>query len=101
MKEPNNTLQQLERNSNTPNTGSGTDGPSLEWIAAFKAQATQDMMDDVAAYVAIRATWIKAQQGAAADRVITAMVADALGDTFAGVVTWDPLRSHSPFTSRA
>jgi hypothetical protein len=53
MKEPNNTLQQLERNSNTPTTGSAKDaGPSIEWIAAFKSQATQDMMDDVAAYVA-------------------------------------------------
>lgn len=93
MKEPTNTLQQLERNSNTPTTGSATDaGPSLEWIAAFKAQATQDMMDDVASYVAKRATWIRAQQGAAADQVITAMVADALGDTFTGVVAWDPLR---------
>jgi hypothetical protein len=93
MKEPTNTLQQLERNSNTPTTGSGTDaGPSLEWIAAFKAQATQDMMDDVVAYVAKRATWIRAQQGAAADMVITAMVADALGDSFAGVVAWDPIR---------
>lgn len=93
MKEPTTTLQQLERNSNTPTTGSATDAePSLEWIAAFKAQATQDMMDDVAAYVARRTTWSRTRQGRAADTGIRATVADALGDTFAGVVAWDPLR---------
>lgn len=93
MKEPTNTLQQLERTSKTTAAGlAHYAGQSLEWIAAFKAQATKRMMDEVAAYVAMRATWIRAQQGPAASTVISAMVADALADTFAGVVTWDPLR---------
>lgn len=90
MKDPTDTLQELERNSNSPNTTH--DGHSIEWLAAFRAQATQDMMDDVVAYIAKRATWIREQQGNAADKVIGAMVVDALGDTFARTVTWDPLR---------
>ena len=50
------------------------------------------MLDRVAAYIAKRATWICARHGSESDRVIAGMVTDALGDTFARVVTWNPLR---------
>jgi hypothetical protein len=90
MKEPTTTLQQLERTANDPNTTQ--DRHPIEWLAAFKAQATQELMDDVVAYVAKRATWIRERQGRAADNVIGSLVVDALGDTFSGVVAWDPMR---------
>jgi len=95
MKETNMTPQQLWR------TGVGTtkqeqpavsEGPSPAWRAQFKAQATQDMMDDVYGYVAKRATWIEHQQGRRTPGLIREMIQDALGDTFAGIVTWDPSR---------
>ena len=95
MKETNMTPQQLWR------TGVGTtkqeqsavsEGPSPAWRAQFKAQATQDMMDDVYGYVARRATWIEHQQGRRTPGLIREMIQDALGDTFAGIVAWDPSR---------
>ena len=95
MKETNITPQQLWR------TGVGTtkqgqsavsEGPSPAWRAQFKAQATQDMMDDVYGYVARRATWIEHQQGRRTPGLIREMIQDALGDTFAGIVAWDPSR---------
>lgn len=93
MKDPINTLQELERNSKTRADGCAPNPMhTAEWLAAFGAQATQRTMDAVAAHVAKRATWIRAQQGDAAPHVINAMVSDALGDTFADVVTWNPLR---------
>jgi hypothetical protein len=93
MKEPTFTPPATGANSETQNAtnNSGDDGPSLEWIAAFKAQATQEMMDDVVGYIAKRATWLQQQERSAKD-VINDMVIEALGDTFAGVVAWDPVR---------
>ena len=62
------------------------------WLAAFKAQATQDMMDDVYGYIWSRASWVQHQQGRRTPGLIMEMVEDALGDTFAGVLTWEPSR---------
>src|SRR5207249_4954999 len=59
MKEPSTTPQELGRNPNIQIAGE--EGPSAEFLAAFKAQATQDMMDDVVAYIAKRATWLRHQ----------------------------------------
>jgi hypothetical protein len=90
MKEPTDTHQELERNTTklTPTAHEHT----AEWLAAFKAQAKQDMMDDVVAYIAKRATWLEHQHGTRVNDVIFEMVTDALGDTFEGRVTWDPMR---------
>jgi len=53
MKHPIDTLQELERNSKTPTDGCApTPMHTVEWLAAFGAQATQRTMDAVAAYVA-------------------------------------------------
>lgn len=68
------------------------EGPSPTWRAQFNAQATEDMMDDVYGYVAKRAAWIEHQQGRRAPGLIREMIQDALGDTFAGIVAWDPAR---------
>lgn len=89
------TPQQLWRTavgtSNNEETGV-SEGPSPIWRAQFLAQATDDMMDDVCAYVAKRASWVEHQQGRRAPGLIREMVQDAIGDTFAGIVTWDPSR---------
>jgi hypothetical protein len=61
-------------------------------FAAFKAQATQDMMDDVVGYVAKRSSWLHHQHGSGTTAFISEMIFDALGDTFSGVVAWDPAR---------
>lgn len=95
MKETNMTPQQLWRTGVGAKNQEETavnEGPSPAWRAQFKAQATQDMMDDVYGYVAKRATWIEHQQGRRAPGLIREMIQDALGDTFAGIVTWDPSR---------
>ena len=90
MKEPIDTPQELGRNPSTLNTTE--DWPPVEFLAAFKAQAKPDMMDDVISYIAKRATWLQHQHGNGAKDVIAAMANDALGDTFTGRVTWDPMR---------
>lgn len=77
-----NTFQQLER------TDGDKRGP--RWHAAFKAQLTNDLTDDVLAYAARRAKWIERKTGACDPNLPGELLQDALGDTFAGVVTWDP-----------
>jgi hypothetical protein len=93
MKDPTDTPQELGRTANTQSTPiAGDEWPTAEFLAAFRAQAKQDMMDDVVAYIAKRATWLEHQHGNRVHDVIFEMVNDALGDTFEGRITWDPLR---------
>jgi hypothetical protein len=95
MKETDSPPQQLWRTAvgtTKHDQNAKSEGPSPIWRAQFKAQATQDMMDDVYGYVAKRATWIEHQCGRRSPGLIREMIQDALGDTFAGVVTWDPSR---------
>ncbi|MEJ7598477.1 MAG: hypothetical protein WKG01_11255 [Kofleriaceae bacterium] len=89
------TPQQLWRTAtNTQNesnriVGEG-EGDARAWRAAFNSQATDDMMDDVAAYAAFRA---RLHWGGRRDAgYYEELGMDALGDTFAGIVTWDPAR---------
>jgi hypothetical protein len=92
MKEGIETPQQMRRSEAGVKEGRGREIHSPLWLAAFKAQATNDMMDDVYGYIATRATWVQHQQGRRTPGLIMEMVEDALGDTFAGVVTWEPSR---------
>ncbi len=94
MKEPTYTPPATGADSGTK-TSTGTheeNRPSIEWLAAFKAQATQDMMDDVVGYVAKRSSWLHHQHGSGTTAFINEMIVDALGDTFSSVVAWDPSR---------
>lgn len=93
MKEPNDTPQELGRTANPQSTPiAGDEWPTAEFLGAFRAQTKQDMMDDVVAYIAKRATWLMHQHGDRVNDVILEMVTDALGDTYEGRITWDPLR---------
>jgi hypothetical protein len=79
-----------DKNKQTPKPNPDL-GPANDlWRAKYKAQCTQDMFDDVVAYVAHRASWVEQQTGRRAPGLIAEMVQDALGDTWASVVTWDP-----------
>ena len=62
------------------------------WRSAFDAQLTTEMMDDVVAYAARRASWIETATGVRDPQLIDELVQNALGDTFAQTVVWDPVR---------
>jgi hypothetical protein len=90
------TADETQSNTNSDNTNEL--GPkSPRWRATFNAQLTKAVMDDVVAYVAKRASWIEHQAGRRAPGLIREMVQDAIGDTFTGVVTWDPKRCSLAF----
>ncbi len=78
------TLQELERIDNS------TDVTSLGWCAAFNAQFTKDMTDEVLAYAKTRATWTQLAIGMDDPLLAETLVQDALGDTLLGEVKWDP-----------
>ena len=88
------TPQQLGRTEVTLESAAvqAANGPSKAWRAAFDAQLTPDLMDDVTAYAAKRAGWIEQRTGRRDPGLIEEMVQDAIGDTFAAVVAWDPDR---------
>jgi len=97
MKDKNDTLTVtgadiLGRDKNQQNPRPNPElGPANDaWRAKYKAQCTQDMLDDVVAYTAHRAGWVENQPGRRAPGFVAEMVQDVLGDTFTGVVTWDP-----------
>jgi hypothetical protein len=97
MNESSDTRQGLARTSddlpNLARTTTDEHGPrSPRWRAIFNAQLTKAVMDDVVAYLAQRASWIEHQAGRRAPGLIREMVQDAIGDTFAGVVAWNPDR---------
>ena len=62
------------------------------WRNAFEAQLTPDMMDEVTAYAARRASWIETATGIRDPQLTEELVQNALGDTFARTVVWDPTR---------
>jgi hypothetical protein len=66
--------------------------PPPEWRETFRAQATSEAIDDVVAYTASHATWVEYKTGRRNPGTVEEMVHDSLGDTFAGVVSWDPAR---------
>ncbi len=58
--------------------------------AAFSAQMTNDLTDEVLAYAARRARWIERQTGRSDPGLPRELLDDAIGDTYMGTVTWDP-----------
>ncbi len=66
--------------------------PPPEWRALFRVQATQDTLDDVTAYAGSYAQSIARIVGRRHPGTVEEMVQDAAGDTFRGIVKWDPAR---------
>ena len=79
------TLQGLERT-----TDETIDVTSRTWRSTFAAQLTQDLTDDVHAYAVARARWIQRKTDVDDPGLADELTQDAFGDTFAGVVIWDP-----------
>src|SRR5690348_5751842 len=75
--------------------------PSEEWIEAFEAQATEDLYLRIKRYARARARLV-AHAGRPIDEQYTNdLVQDAIGDTFDGVLAWDPERVTPSATSSA
>ena len=67
--------------------------PSPEWRAQFTAQATREMTDAVTAYAASCGRSLAAyKNGRRNPSTVEEMVLDAAGDTFRGIVKWNPAR---------
>ena len=66
--------------------------PSEEWIEAFEAQATDDLYLRVKRYARARARLVAHAGRAIDDQYANDLVQDAIGDTFDGVLAWDPER---------
>lgn len=93
MKDDMNTPRESWRTEETSTPISNTTNePSRAWRAAFTAQCTADMMDDVTAYAAKHASWIENRTGRRDPDLVEELVQDALADTFARVVAWEPNR---------
>ena len=66
--------------------------PSEEWIEAFEAQATDDLYLRLKRYARARARLV-AHAGRPIDaQYANDLVQDAIGDTFDGLLAWDPER---------
>jgi hypothetical protein len=67
--------------------------PTPEWRAQFTAQATREMTDAVTAYAASCGRALVAyKNGRRNPSTVEEMVHDATGDTFRGIVKWNPAR---------
>lgn len=63
---------------------------SEQWLAALRAQYTPALVDSVFAYAASRASWIAKHKDTHDPHLARELIDDAIGDTFLGVVTWEP-----------
>jgi hypothetical protein len=79
------TSQQLGRTSDTKRDG--------KWEAAFLAQLTHELADKVAAFAKRRAQYIERKTGTRDPNLASELYEDALGDTWAGTVTWEPRKA--------
>ena len=67
--------------------------PPESWRRAFEEQATEEAMASVYTYAASLARMIENATRRRDPLIAREMVLDAMADTFAGVVTWDPDRA--------
>lgn len=92
MKDETNTLRAPQRTKNDNQSTSANEHKARLWRAAFNAQCTPDMMDDVTSYAAKHASWIENRTGLRDPDRVEDLVHDAITDTFAGTVAWEPSR---------
>ncbi len=68
------------------------------WLDTFQTQLTEQMIDRVRAFARVRAFGVALAGRAVDDYYARELVQDAIGDTWAGIVAWDPqavdLESH-------
>jgi hypothetical protein len=81
------------RSSNGARVGDATRGPveaREAWLDAFELQVTPAMLARVKRYALRRARMVARAGGEAGEAAADDLVQNALGDTFAGVLRWDP-----------
>jgi hypothetical protein len=66
--------------------------PNEEWIDQFETQASEELLDAVADFAAMRARMVLKLGGIADELYVRELVLEALEDTWTGVVRWDPAR---------
>jgi hypothetical protein len=93
MKSPNDTGAETGRDPNDANAGRAeTFAPPEDWIQQFKKQCTQSLITGLNKYAHTRMLAV-AHCGRKVDDYYTReLVLDAIGDTWMGVVRWDPSR---------
>lgn len=80
------TFGQTEGNGGSPFV------PSEEWIEAFETQADDALYERVRRYARVRSRLVAYGGRVVDDLYIDELVQDAIDDTFAGVLAWDPAR---------
>jgi hypothetical protein len=76
----------------TEGSGGSPFVPSEEWIEAFEAQANDALYERVRRYARVRSRLVAYGGRVVDDLYIDELVQDAIDDTFAGVLAWDPAR---------
>jgi hypothetical protein len=64
--------------------------PTEDWIAAFEAQATDELYEKATRYATSRAWGVAKARGTDDDLYVLELVQDAFTDTLAGVIAWTP-----------
>jgi hypothetical protein len=77
-------------NQTEPDAGQTAFCPSDEWIEAFENQASDELMDNLEGYAAMRARLVVRAGGVADEFYVREVRLEALEDTWRGVVAWDP-----------
>ncbi|HTR53347.1 MAG TPA: hypothetical protein VMJ10_21785 [Kofleriaceae bacterium] len=93
MKSPNDTGTETGRNPNDANDG-GTEpfAPNEDWIQQFKTQCNQSLITGLNNYARTRMLGVAYAGRKVDDYYARELVLDAIGDTWMGVVRWDPSR---------
>src|ERR1043165_5313104 len=66
--------------------------PSEEWLEAFENQATEELLDAVQDFAALRARMVLKLGGVIDELYVRELVLEALEDAWAGVGAWDRAR---------
>src|SRR5262245_15005051 len=91
MKVPNNTAPGTGRNCDTEMERKAFD-PDDTWSDDFQKQLTPKMVDSVRSFARMRGLFVASAGRKVDDYYARELVQDAIGDTWAGVLRWDPTR---------
>jgi hypothetical protein len=92
MKSPNDTGTETGRDPNDGDCGTKPFAPTEDWIQQFKKQCNQSLMTGLNNYARTRAFGVAHSGRKVDDYYARELVLDAIGDTWMGVVSWDPSR---------
>ena len=90
MQGPNDTATETGRDDNDVVESADQWAPTEEWIKQFQKQCTAKMILGLNQYARTRALTVAAAGRKVDDYYARELVQDALGDTWMGVIRWDP-----------